>query len=112
MDISELINRHCLSIDCGECGEFLSVPIGVLRVRSDMRCPKCDAVVVLGTSRINREIRMVERSMARLQSQLAATHAFEVPAGGPDEPRESLPAFGGGSEPSGKKVKLEPIEPD
>jgi len=36
----------------------------------DMKCPGCDAVIVLNTSRITGTIRSVERRLGDLQSQL------------------------------------------
>ena len=40
-------------------------------VARDMRCPSCDAVIVLNTSRITGTIRSVERRLGDLQNQLA-----------------------------------------
>ena len=68
--ISEIVSNYELPIDCDQCGAQIQKTIGWIRVHRDMKCPQCEAVIVLNTSRIMGTIRSVERRLGDLQTQL------------------------------------------
>jgi hypothetical protein len=68
--ISEIVSNYELTIACEKCGAQTQKTIGWIRLHRDMKCPQCDAVIVLNTSRITGTIRSVERRLGDLQSQL------------------------------------------
>jgi anaerobic ribonucleoside-triphosphate reductase len=68
--ISEIVSNYELTIACDQCGAQTPKTIGWIRLQRDMKCPQCDAVIVLNTSRITGTIRSVERRLGDLQSQL------------------------------------------
>jgi hypothetical protein len=68
--ISEIVSNYELPIACEKCGAQSQRTIGWIRLHRDMKCPGCDAVIVLNTSRITGTIRSVERRLGDLQSQL------------------------------------------
>jgi hypothetical protein len=68
--LSEIINAYELNISCEKCGAQTQQTIGWIRVHRDMKCPGCDTVIVLNTSRITGTIRSVERRLNDLQNQL------------------------------------------
>ena len=68
--ISEIVSNYELTIACDQCGAQSQKTIGWIRLHRDMKCPQCDAVIVLNTSRITGTIRSVERRLGDLQSQL------------------------------------------
>jgi hypothetical protein len=68
--ISEIVSNYELTIACENCGAQWPKTIGWIRLHRDMKCPGCDAVIVLNTSRITGTIRSVERRLGDLQSQL------------------------------------------
>jgi ribosomal protein S27E len=68
--IEEIVSAYELTISCEKCGAQTQQTIGWIRQQRDMRCPACDAVIVLNTSRITGTIRSVERRLGDLQSQL------------------------------------------
>jgi hypothetical protein len=68
--ISEIVSNYELAIACDKCGAQTQKTIGWIRLHRDMKCPQCDAVIVLNTSRITGTIRSVERRLGDLQSQL------------------------------------------
>jgi transcription initiation factor IIE alpha subunit len=68
--ISEIVSNYELTIACEKCGAQTQKTIGWIRLHRDMRCPQCDAILVLNTSRITGTIRSVERRLGDLQNQL------------------------------------------
>jgi uncharacterized protein with PIN domain len=68
--ISEIVSNYELTIACEKCGAQSQKTIGWIRLHRDMKCPQCEAVIVLNTSRITGTIRSVERRLGDLQSQL------------------------------------------
>ena len=68
--ISEIVSNYELTIACEKCGAQSQRTIGWIRLHRDMKCPQCEAVIVLNTSRITGTIRSVERRLGDLQSQL------------------------------------------
>jgi hypothetical protein len=68
--LSDIVNAYELTIACEKCGAQSQQTIGWIRVHRDMKCPGCDTVIVLNTSRITGTIRSVERRLNDLQSQL------------------------------------------
>jgi hypothetical protein len=68
--ISEIVGNYELTIACERCGAQTQKTIAWIRLHRDMKCPQCDAVIVLNTSRITATIRSVERRLGDLQSQL------------------------------------------
>jgi hypothetical protein len=68
--IAEIVSNYELPIACEKCGAQSQKTIGWIRLHRDMKCPGCDAVIVLNTSRITGTIRSVERRLGDLQSQL------------------------------------------
>jgi anaerobic ribonucleoside-triphosphate reductase len=68
--LADIINAYELTITCEKCGAQTQHTIGWIRVHRDMKCPGCEAVIVLNTSRITGTIRSVERRLNDLQSQL------------------------------------------
>ena len=68
--LAQIVNGYELTIACGKCGTQTQQSIGWIRAHRDMRCPGCEAVIVLNTSRITGTIRSVERRLNDLQSQL------------------------------------------
>ena len=68
--IAEIVSAYELTISCEKCGAQTQQTIGWIRMHRDMKCPSCDAVIVLNTSRITATIRSVERRLGELQSQL------------------------------------------
>lgn len=70
--LGEIVNAYELTIGCEKCGAQNQQTIGWIRTHRDMKCPGCDAVIVLNTSRITGTIRSVERRLNDLQSQLTA----------------------------------------
>ncbi len=69
--LSEIVNAYELTIACEKCGAQSQQSIGWIRAHRDMKCPRCEAVIVLNTSRITGTIRSLERRLNDLQSQLA-----------------------------------------
>lgn len=69
--IADIVSAYELTISCEKCGAQTPKTIGWIRQHRDMRCPSCDAVIVLNTSRITGTIRSVERRLGDLQSQLS-----------------------------------------
>jgi hypothetical protein len=68
--IAQIVSNYELTIACDKCGAQSQRTIGWIRLHRDMKCPGCDAVIVLNTSRITGTIRSVERRLGDLQSQL------------------------------------------
>jgi hypothetical protein len=68
--ISEIVSNYELTIACEKCGAQSQKTIGWIRLHRDMKCPQCEAVIVLNTSRITGTIRSVERRLGDLQNQL------------------------------------------
>jgi hypothetical protein len=68
--IAEIVSNYELPIACEKCGAQSQKTIGWIRLHRDMKCPGCEAVIVLNTSRITGTIRSVERRLGDLQSQL------------------------------------------
>jgi hypothetical protein len=68
--IAQIVSNYELPIACKKCGAQIPKTIGWIRLHRDMKCPACDAVIVLNTSRITGTIRSVERRLGDLQSQL------------------------------------------
>jgi hypothetical protein len=68
--IAEIVSNYELTIACEKCGAQCQKAIGWIRLHRDMKCPGCDAVIVLNTSRITGTMRSVERRLGDLQSQL------------------------------------------
>jgi hypothetical protein len=68
--IAQIVNAYELTISCEKCSAQSQQTIGWIRQHRDMKCPGCDAVIVLNTSRITRTIRSVERRLGDLQTQL------------------------------------------
>jgi hypothetical protein len=68
--IAEIVSAYELTIACEKCGAQSQRTIGWIRLHRDMKCPGCDAVIVLNTSRITGTIRSVERRLGDLQTQL------------------------------------------
>jgi anaerobic ribonucleoside-triphosphate reductase len=68
--LAEIISAYELSIACEKCGAQTQQSIGWIRLHRDMKCPRCESVIVLNTSRITGTIRSVERRLNDLQSQL------------------------------------------
>lgn len=68
--IAEIVGNYELTIACDQCGTETQKTIGWIRLHRDMKCPQCDAVIVLNTSRITGTIRSIERRLGDLQSQL------------------------------------------
>lgn len=69
--IAGIVSNYELTISCEKCGAQIPKTIGWIRQHRDMRCPSCEAVIVLNTSRITGTIRSVERRLGDLQSQLS-----------------------------------------
>jgi anaerobic ribonucleoside-triphosphate reductase len=68
--IAEIVSNYELSIVCERCGAQTQKTIGWIRRQRDMKCPACDAIIILNTSRITGTIRSVERRLGDLQNQL------------------------------------------
>jgi hypothetical protein len=68
--IAGIVSNYELPIGCERCGAQTQKTIGWIRLHRDMKCPGCDAVIVLNTSRIAGTIRSVERRLGDLQTQL------------------------------------------
>jgi hypothetical protein len=68
--IAQIVSAYELTISCEKCGAQSQQTIGWIRLHRDMKCPGCDAVIVLNTSRITGTIRSVERRLGDLQTQL------------------------------------------
>jgi hypothetical protein len=68
--IAEIVSNYELAIACEKCGAQCQKTIGWIRLHRDMKCPGCDSVIVLNTSRIMGTIRSVERRLGDLKSQL------------------------------------------
>ena len=68
--IAEIVSAYELTISCEKCSAQTQRTIGWIRAHRDMKCPGCEAVIVLNTSRITATIRSVERRLGDLQSQL------------------------------------------
>ena len=68
--IAEIVSAYELTIACEKCGAQSPRTIGWIRLHRDMKCPECDAVIVLNTSRLTGTIRSVERRLGDLQVQL------------------------------------------
>ena len=68
--IAQIVSNYELTIACERCSAQSQKTIGWIRLHRDMKCPQCDAVIVLNTSRITATIRSVERRLGDLQSQL------------------------------------------
>jgi hypothetical protein len=68
--IAEIVSAYELTIACEKCGAQSQQTIGWIRLHRDMKCPGCDAVIVLNTSRITGTMRSVERRLGDLQTQL------------------------------------------
>jgi hypothetical protein len=69
--LEQLIEAHELDVTCPGCSRTLKRPIAWLRKHRDMTCPTCETTIILGTSKLNAEIRNVERQMAELHRQLS-----------------------------------------
>jgi len=68
--IAQIVSNYELTLACEKCGAQIHKTIGWIRVHRDMKCPQCEAVIVLNTSRLTGTIRSVERRLGDLQSQL------------------------------------------
>jgi transcription initiation factor IIE alpha subunit len=68
--IAKIVRAYELTISCEKCGAQSQQTIGWIRLHRDMKCPGCDAVIVLNTSRITATVRSVERRLGDLQTQL------------------------------------------
>jgi hypothetical protein len=68
--IAHIVSAYELTISCEKCGAQSEKAIGWIRLHRDMKCPGCDAVIVLNTSRITGTIRSVEKRLGDLQTQL------------------------------------------
>ena len=68
--IAEIVSAYELTIACEKCGAQSPRTIGWIRQHRDMKCPACDAMIVLNTSRLTGTIRSVERRLGDLQVQL------------------------------------------
>ena len=68
--IEKIVSAYELAIVCDKCGAPSTKTIGWIKLHRDMKCPGCDAVIVLNTSRITGTIRSVERRLGDLQAQL------------------------------------------
>lgn len=68
--IAEIVSNYELAIACEKCGAQSTKTIGWIRLHRDMKCPGCEAVIVLNTSRMTGTIRSVERRLGDLQNQL------------------------------------------
>jgi uncharacterized Zn-finger protein len=68
--IEKLIAAHELEVQCAGCSTVIQRPIAWLREHRDMTCPICETTIILGTSKINAEIRNVERQLMELHRQL------------------------------------------
>lgn len=69
--LKQLIAAHEIDVACPQCARTLKRSIAWLRKRRDMTCPGCETTIILGTSKMNAEIRNVERQMAELHRQLS-----------------------------------------
>ena len=68
--IADIVSNYELTIACEKCGAQTPRTIGWIRQHRDMKCPECDAIIVLNTSRITGTIRSVERRLGDLRTQL------------------------------------------
>lgn len=68
--IADIVSAYELTIGCEKCGAQTTRTIGWIKEHRDMKCPECEAVIVLNTSRITSTIRSVERRLGDLRSQL------------------------------------------
>jgi hypothetical protein len=68
--IADIVSAYELTIACEKCGAQTPRTIGWIRQHRDMKCPACDAIIVLNTSRITGTIRSVERRLGDLRAQL------------------------------------------
>jgi hypothetical protein len=69
--IAEIVSAYELTIDCQKCSAQCAKSIGWIRLHRDMKCPQCDALIILNTSRLTGTIRSVERRLGDLQTQLS-----------------------------------------
>jgi copper chaperone CopZ len=69
--LEELIEAHEIEVTCQGCSRIIKRSIAWLRKHRDMACPSCETTIILGTSKLNAEIRNVERQMAELHRQLS-----------------------------------------
>jgi DNA-directed RNA polymerase subunit RPC12/RpoP len=68
--LEELIEAHEIDLKCPSCSRTINRSIAWLRKHRDMACPSCETTIILGTSKLNAEIRNIERQMAELHRQL------------------------------------------
>lgn len=69
--LEELIKAHEIDIKCPGCERTCKRTIAWLRKHRDMQCPVCETTIILGTSKLNAEMRNIERQMAELHRQLS-----------------------------------------
>lgn len=68
--LAELIEAHEIDLKCPSCARTIKRSIAWLRKHRDMSCPSCETTIILGTSKLNAEMRNIERQMAELHRQL------------------------------------------
>lgn len=76
--LTDAIDSHDIELDCPHCRRKLARSISWLRGRRDTTCPTCETTIVLGTSRINAQIRNVERQMTELHRQLSEKFSTSI----------------------------------
>jgi hypothetical protein len=74
---NKIASQHPVEIHCRHCDTRFEMPIGRIRCIAEMSCPSCSAVIVLGTSEVNAQIRKIEKALQKAQQQLAKGPAFQ-----------------------------------
>jgi ribosomal protein S27E len=71
-----LIEQQLIQIRCSQCGTTAELTIRTARASSQLPCEHCGHTLVLGTSDINSQIRSIEKSIARMRTQLLESHSL------------------------------------
>ena len=72
-----LVEEHVIYIPCSSCDLLSARKVKEVRGRIDMACPRCGNTIVLGTSRLNAQIRSIERSLGKVRDQLSKSGTFD-----------------------------------
>ena len=64
------MSAYELTVACEQYGAQCERSIGWIRLHRDVKCPECDAVIVLNISRLTAMIRTVGKRLGELQTQL------------------------------------------
>jgi hypothetical protein len=72
-----LVEEHVIEITCSGCDHLIDRKVKEIRGKVDMACPRCEHTIVLGTSRLNAQIRSIESSIGKVRDQLSKAGTFD-----------------------------------